>query len=343
MRIYIRLAVLLSLLLAMSACQPQGEGEMEITQASAAPLPDAARAPAIPEDKGYLVEEIADGLYWITEGFYQTIFLTTGEGVVVVDAPPSIAQHLLSAIAEVTEEPITHIVYSHSHADHIGGAGVIGEAVTVIAHEETASQLASVNDPNRLFPYGVFVGGGAIPLPTVTFSDSYTLTVGDQTLELHYRGANHEPGNIYIYAPRQKVLMLVDVVFPGWVPFKSLALAEDTRGYIEAHDVLLSYDFDAYVGGHWGRLGTREDVEIQREYIGDVRANAAQALQTVDFMAIAQETGFENIELLFDRYLDAVTQQCADLTVPGWVSRLGGADVFTFDHCHMVIQSLRID
>ncbi len=41
--------------------------------------------------------------------------------------------------------------------------------------------------------------------------------------------------------------------------------------------------------------------------------------------------------------VDAVTQECADLTVPKWIDRLGGADIWTFDHCHQVIQSLRID
>ena len=325
-----------SLCLLASAVQAQD-------RAGAAPLPDAARGPAIPQDKGYLVEELGEGLYWITEGMYQTFFLTTGEGVVVVDAPPSLVQHILKAVSEVTDEPITHLVYSHSHADHIGGAGGFPEGLTVIAHEETAAQLADVGDPDRAYPYGIFVGGGPIPRPTVTFADEYTLRVGSQVLELKDHGPHHEPGNLYIYAPRQKVLMVVDIVFPGWVPFKSLALAEDTRGFVKAHDVILSYEFDHYIGGHWGRSGTRADVETQKAYIADVGANAAEALRSVDFMAIAQEIGFENVELLLDRYLDAVTQRCADLTVPKWVSRLGGADVFTFDHCHMLMQSIRID
>ena len=55
-------------------------------------------------------------------------------------------------------------------------------------------------------------------MPTVTFPDKHTLTVGSQTLELEYRGPNHNPGNIFIYAPKQKVLLLIDLVFPGWSP-----------------------------------------------------------------------------------------------------------------------------
>ena len=68
-------------------------------------------------------------------------------------------------------------------------------------------------------------------------------------------------------------------------------------------------------------------VEIQQEYILDMQANTAQALQTVDFFAIAQETGFENPWLLFDTYLGAVAQECAKLTLPKWQDQLGAADI----------------
>src|SRR4029078_11672017 len=90
---------------------------------AAAPLPEAAKGVPIPPDKGYSVKEISDGLYWVTEGAYVSMFLTTGKGVIVVDAPPSFGDKMLKAIAEVTKEPITYVIYSHSHADHIGGAG----------------------------------------------------------------------------------------------------------------------------------------------------------------------------------------------------------------------------
>jgi len=313
------------------------------TSFAAAPLPDAARGVAIPEDKGYFVEEISDGLYWVTEGAYTMMFLTTGMGVIVVDAPPTIGEKILKAISEVTDEPITHVIYSHSHADHIAAASIYPKDAKYIAHEDTRAQLARENKPARRFPFGAFVGGSPVPLPTGTFKNSYTLKVGTQVLELAYHGDDHDPGNIYIYAPRQKVLMKIDIIFPGWTPFKGLAIAEDVPGYFKAHDVILSYDFDNLVSGHWGRLATREDVTVQKEYMRDIEANAAKALQTVDFYAIAEKTGYENFALLFDTYLDAVTQKCADLTEPDWVARLGGADIWTFDHCYEVLESLRVD
>ena len=73
----------------------------------------------------------------------------------------------------------------------------------------------------------------------------------------------------------------------------------------------------------------------------DIQTNAGQALQDTDFMAIAAVVGFENKWLLFKAYLDAVAQACADATEPKWIDRLGGADVFTFDHCWMMLSRTR--
>ena len=303
------------------------------------PISNNAAGVPIDPAKGYFVDEISNGVYWVTEGSYQVMFVTTGAGVIVVDAPPSIGANILNAIAEVTNEPITHVIYSHSHADHISAAGLYPEDATYIAHEETAAQL----ERERPFPYGLFVGGGPVPPPDVVFSDSFTLTVGAQTLQLDYRGPNHEPGNIFIHAPAQGVLMLVDVIFPAWTPFADLALAEDIPGYFEAHEQVLEYDFDVFIGGHVTRLGNRTDVEEASAYIHDIQNNAAAALQQVDFFAIAQQTGFENQWLLFSTYLDAVAAKCADLTVPAWTGRLAAVDIFTYDHCWKVVESLRID
>ena len=80
------------------------------------------------------------------------MFLTTGEGVIVVDAPPTIGDKILKAIAEVTDEPITHVIYSHSHADHIGAAGLFPASATYIAHEDTKVHLHRWPFPIGHFP-----------------------------------------------------------------------------------------------------------------------------------------------------------------------------------------------
>ncbi len=296
---------------------------------TSAPLPESALGPQIDYSKGYLVEEIRDGLFWVTDGAYQTMFLTTGQGVIAVDAPQTIGENYLNAIAEVTDEPITHVIYSHTHNDHIGAMGIFPDDAIYIAHQDTADRLLQRDDPNRL-------------VPTVTFEDKYTLEVGNQKLELEYRGPIHEPGNIFIYAPDQKVLMLVDTIFPGWVPFKDLAVAQDVSEFLNAHDKILEYDFDTFIGGHLTRLGTMEDVEIQKEYFQDIQASASKANQEISFVDIGQEVGFENPWLVFQIYSDIISQQCTDEIVPKWIDRLGGADLFTYDHCWKISEFQRI-
>jgi len=84
-----------------------------------APVPPPVKGPAIPKS-GYLVAEIAERTYWLTDGLYQMIFLVTAEGVVAVDAPPTIGNNITRAIARVTKARVTHAIYSHHHADHTG-------------------------------------------------------------------------------------------------------------------------------------------------------------------------------------------------------------------------------
>jgi glyoxylase-like metal-dependent hydrolase (beta-lactamase superfamily II) len=323
-------------------------------------IPEAAIGPTIPPEKGYLVEEIRGGLYWVTDGAYNTMFMVTDEGVVAIDAPPSIGANYLKAIAEVTDKPIKYVIYSHSHLDHIGAAAsIFPENATYIAHEKVAEELqrahqelqasAAVGNNNTQFPpmqLPAFNVSRLPPIPTETFAQNYTLQAGNQTLDLNYYGNNHEEGNIFIYAPAQRTLMLVDIIFPGWVPFPDLALAEDVFGYIEAHDIALNnYDFDTFVGGHLTRLGTREDVQIQREFITDLINASIEANSNVTFGEIMQKVGgpTNNVWAIFKTYLDTVAEQCANEMLPKWQPRLGGAQEFMFSHCWTMAESLRID
>ncbi len=326
---------------------PEAEMEAAMAEGAAgapcavAPGADANGPPPDP-DKGYFSAEIADGIYWVTEGVYQAMFVVSDEGVIVVDAPPSIGPGVVNAIAEVTDQPITHVIYSHSHADHIAGAGQYPADATYIAHADTAALLETSLSVNPM--WGAFVGGGPVPLPTVTFEDTYTLSVGNQTLELSAPSVlAHKPGNIFIYAPEQNVLAVIDLVFPGWSPFKDLAQAEETAGYLAVHDEILAFGADTIVTGHMGRLGTNADVELNKEYMTAISTAAVTALQSVALDPIAAQTGFANPWLLFDTYFDELISVCEAEVVPAWTDRLAGVDVFTADHCYRILESLRID
>ena len=85
-------------------------------------VPESAKGPAIDPAKGYRIQELGKGLYMITDNVYQSMFMVYETGVVVVDAPSSYADSIRHAIAEVTDQPVTHVIYSHSHIDHIGAS-----------------------------------------------------------------------------------------------------------------------------------------------------------------------------------------------------------------------------
>lgn len=129
-------------------------------------IPADAKGPPVDPAKGYRLEQLGDGLYMITDNAYQSMFMVYEDGVIVVDAPPSYAARIVEAIREVSNKPITHLVYSHSHVDHIAGAKSLGAVTTIIAQEETKRLVAhdvlgyfAQVEEIRKVPFKTFVGG----------------------------------------------------------------------------------------------------------------------------------------------------------------------------------------
>lgn len=293
-------------------------------------IPASALGPAVDPARGYRLQDFGGGLYMVTDNAYQSMFLVYDRGVVVIDAPPAYAAHIPRAIAEVSDRPVTHVVYSHSHSDHIGGAKSLGGRPVIVAHEETLRLLKRAADPNR-------------PPPTVTFSDRYTLRVGDKVLELSYHGNAHEPGNIFIYAPAQRVLMVVDVVFPGWMPWRRFALAQDIPGYFAQVEQIRKMDWETLVGGHVARTGTHADVDLQAEFNADVKQAAAAALASTKPGEGLNPSDKANPWAGFDNYIDRAAARCVNTLTPKWASKLAGFDVYVWDQCYAMEQSLRIE
>jgi glyoxylase-like metal-dependent hydrolase (beta-lactamase superfamily II) len=294
-------------------------------------VPEFAKGPAVDPAKGYRVQTLGDGLYMVTDGAYQSMFMTYEDGVVVIDAAPGYAAHIPKAIAEVTNKPITHVVYSHVHTDHIGGVKSLGGHPIIIAQAETNRLLARDNDPNR-------------PLATVTFTDTYRLAVGSQVLELSYHGNAHVPGNIFIYTPKQRTLMVVDVIFPGWMPWRRFAVAQDIPAYFAQVKEINAMDFDTLVGGHVTRTGTHADVLKQLAFIEDVKAAAESALKaTVPGVGLNPTDRSTNPWSVFDSYIDRVALACVNQLTPKWSTKLAAFDVYVWDQCFAMEQSLRID
>ena len=178
------------------------------------------------------LSELADGLA-IVESFSHSVVVDAGEGLVAFDASHAKTGALVAAeIAKWRATPVTHLVYTHGHADHVGGsvdfAAAFGE-MTVIGHrkvEERFDRYAYTNDWNVLInarqfgglrtDYGMAEGkGDFIPPGTLrpdhVVGDHDTLTVGAHTIELHHaRGETDD--HLWGWMPEQKWLFTGDFV-----------------------------------------------------------------------------------------------------------------------------------
>ena len=300
-----------------------------------APIPQSALGPALNE-QGYYVGRVERNLYWVTDGVYQSAFLTTRDGVVLFDAPPSIGHNLRRAVDEIAaangvSNRVTHLVYSHHHADHAGAASLFDGDVVRVGHEETRRLLLRDDDPAR-------------PVPEVTFADRYTLEVGGERAELAWHGPNHSPDNIYIHFPGHDTLMLIDVVNAGWVPIYNLNLSEDVPGYMAAPATALSYPWTYFICGHLGRLATRDDVAVHQAYIADIEASAKEALASVNPVPYYMHYG-ENFWAGVKAHLDTVTDRAAAPIIAKYTGVLAAADIeiFTRTTTFAIMQSLRLD
>jgi glyoxylase-like metal-dependent hydrolase (beta-lactamase superfamily II) len=279
-----------------------------------APIPKSALGPAL-NDQGYYVGRVERNLYWVTDGVYQSAFLTTRDGVVLLDAPPTIGNNIKRAVDEIAaangvSNKITHLIYSHHHADHVGASSVFDKRVTRIGHEETKRLLARDNDKAR-------------PVPDETFQDRRTLNIGGERIELAWLGSNHTPDNIYIHLPDHDALMLVDIVNVRWAPFGIVNLSEDIPGYVDAPAKALAYPWKHFIGGHLGRLGTRDDVILHQQYMADLVDNVKSAITK--------------------GYLDAVTDLAAAPVIEKYTGVLAAADVYTASTTFWLMESLRLD
>ena len=274
----------------------------------------------------YELQEIKPGVYVVSAGGSNSMFLVTQEGVVVVDAPPAIGDKIFAAVSNVTDRPITHLIYSHAHKDHIGAANLF-ENVTIIAHNETAKILNERNDPDR-------------PVPDMNFTGEMNLQIGDQVLQLLYPGPYHQQGNTFVYLPEHKVLMAVDHVVPGGIPWKHLSVTPDVPALIKSIDQALALDFDVFVGGH-GQPGTKQDTLVQQEYVNDLRENAMAALNEVNRTEVTQ--GINGSNAMTEAYFNALTKSCADKIDAEWQGKLEGVGVWTDEHCERMIISARVD
>ena len=217
----------------------------------------------------YETTQIGDGIYQFRFRSHNGFFVVTDQGIVAFD-PISVAaaERYAGEMKRVAPgKNLLAVVYSHDHADHATGAGVLQDAfsveVPVIAHENAHSKLIN--------------GDAALPPPTVTFTDQMTLHFGGRTIELHYLGKSHSDNMIVALLPRERIAFAVDFVSNDRVGYRDLP-DYYFPDFFNALERLLMLDFDTIVFGH-GPPGDKTAVQRQVRYYGSLRAAVTEAIE----------------------------------------------------------------
>jgi glyoxylase-like metal-dependent hydrolase (beta-lactamase superfamily II) len=256
---------------------------------------------------------------WYVEGFSalgtsanqnfisNAAFVVTATGVVVIDAlgSPALAERLMAEIRKVTPLPVTHVIVTHYHADHIYGLQAFkAQGARIVAHQAAQEYLNSnaarlrleasrndlapwIDDKTRLVPADEWIDGPK------------ELTVGGVRFILQPVGPSHTPEDLVVYMPHEKVLFAGDLVFRNRIPFVGQA---DSSHWIESLGTLLTFDASVIVPGH-GPLSKepRKDMELTRNYLIYLRTTMAKAAKNMtpfeDAYQAADWSEFEHLPL----------------------------------------------
>jgi len=163
-------------------------------------------------------------------GGNSAVFITAG-GVVVVDTKnPGWGQPLLDKIKDVTDRPVTMIINTHTHGDHVSGNVEFPASVEVVTHENTAKNMQDMRTPTGITPAAgapanIFKENNGRGLPRRTFKESMTLGSGNDRIELHYFGRGHTDGDAFVVFSALRVMHAGDI-FSG----KNLPLLDANNG-----------------------------------------------------------------------------------------------------------------
>src|SRR5687768_12421983 len=104
------------------------------------------------------VEKVKDNLFVIRGGGGNTAVFVTSNGVTLVDTKnPGWGQPLLDKVKTVTGKPVTRVINTHTHYDHVSGNVAMPATVEIIAHENTVKMMpnttsvAGLGDTENVF------------------------------------------------------------------------------------------------------------------------------------------------------------------------------------------------
>ncbi len=215
-------------------------------------------------------------------------FVVTSTGVVVIDAlgSPALAERLMAEIRKVTPRPVTHVIVTHYHADHIYGLQAFkAKGARIIAHRAAKVYMNSETARLRLEASRVELAPWIDEDTRLVEADEWldgdkTLTIGGVDFQIRIVGPSHTPEDLVVYLPLEKVLFAGDLVFRSRIPYVGQA---DSRQWILALEKLLGFDANVIVPGH-GPLSreARKDMQLTRDYLVYLRDSMGKAAANLE-------------------------------------------------------------
>lgn len=257
-------------------------------------LTASAYQQAATAEKVVTVDKIKDNLFVLKGGGGNTTVFIGASGVVVVDTKlAGWGQPILSKLKELTPKPVTTIINTHSHGDHVSGNVEFPASVDIVAHENTKKNVEAwpaVYGLANAFPNVVKDSGGK-GVTKRTFKDKMTVGSGAERIELFYFGRAHTNGDAWVLFPSLRVLVAGDV-FPN----KTVPIMDRNAGGsgVEFPDTLAKAynavkDADVIVTGHAPATMTRDDLktygDFMRDFVAAVRDAKKQGKSADDFAA----------------------------------------------------------
>jgi glyoxylase-like metal-dependent hydrolase (beta-lactamase superfamily II) len=254
--------------------------------------PAAGRGQAAP--RMVTVQKVRDNLYVLGGGGGNTAVFIAANGVTLVDTKnPGWGQPILEQVRKLTDRPVTMIINTHTHFDHVSGNVEFPATVEVVTHVNTASNMEKMATPSGFAaPAGgatnIFKENGGRGMPKRTYESTLTLGRGADEINLYYFGRGHTNGDTWVVFPSLRVMHAGDI-FSG----KNIPLLDGNNGGsgVAIPDSLLkaanTVSVDSIITGHSMLMTTADLVEyaeFNREFLAAVQAGK-QAGQTVDQIA----------------------------------------------------------
>lgn len=159
------------------------------------------------------IEKVKDNLYMITGGGGNTAAFITETGVVIVDTKvKGNGPAILDKVKSITPKPVTMVINTHSHFDHVGSNSAFTGTVEFIAHENCKTSMEKMADFQS--------EEGKKFLPGKTYKDKLSLLKGNDRIDLYYFGRGHTNGDTFVVFPALRVMHGGDMfAFTNGLPF----------------------------------------------------------------------------------------------------------------------------